>query len=78
MIDYESILIKHKFKYKKAFGQNFIFDDALLDEIAAAGGADGATVVEIGAGAGSLSAAIAQERFRVLLRHGRKAFARSR
>ena len=42
MIDYESILIKHKFKYKKAFGQNFIFDDALLDEIAAAGGADGA------------------------------------
>ncbi len=60
MIDYESILIKHKFKYKKAFGQNFIFDDALLDEIAAAGGADGATVVEIGAGAGSLSAAIAR------------------
>ncbi len=60
MTDYESILIKHKFKYKKAFGQNFIFDDGLLDEIAAAGGADNATVVEIGAGAGTLSRAIAK------------------
>ena len=60
MVDYESVLVKHKFKYKKAFGQNFIFDDDLLDEIAAAGGADGACVVEIGAGAGSLTRAIAK------------------
>lgn len=60
MIDYESVLIKHKFKYKKALGQNFIFDDELLDGIAEAGGADGATVVEIGAGAGTLSRAIAK------------------
>lgn len=60
MIDYEGILGKHKFKYKKSFGQNFIFDDDLLDEIAAAGGADGAMVVEIGAGAGTLSRAIAK------------------
>ncbi len=52
-------MIKHKFKYKKAFGQNFIFDAELLDEIAREGGADGATVVEIGAGAGSLTRAIA-------------------
>ncbi len=59
MIDYESVLIKHKFKYKKALGQNFIFDE-LLDGIAEAGGADGATVVEIGAGAGTLSRAIAK------------------
>lgn len=58
-MDYESLLIKHKFKFKKAYGQNFIYDEALLDEIASAGGADGATVVEIGAGAGSLSRAIA-------------------
>ena len=59
MVDFESVLIKHKFKYKKSFGQNFIFDEDLLDEIAACGGADGACVVEIGAGAGSLSRAIA-------------------
>lgn len=59
-MDFESILIKHKFKYKKAFGQNFIFDEDILDEIAAAGGADDACVVEIGAGAGSLSRAIAK------------------
>lgn len=60
MTDYESVLIKHRFKYKKALGQNFIFDDDLLDEIAEAGGADGATVAEIGAGCGTLSRAIAK------------------
>ncbi|MDE6293170.1 MAG: 16S rRNA (adenine(1518)-N(6)/adenine(1519)-N(6))-dimethyltransferase RsmA [Clostridiales bacterium] len=60
MVDIEQILTKHKFKYKKAFGQNFIFDEDLLDGIAAAGGADGKCVVEIGAGAGSLSRAIAK------------------
>ncbi len=60
-IDCESVLIKHNFKYKKAFGQNFIFDTDLLDEIAVAGGADKNTVVvEIGAGAGTLSRAIAK------------------
>ncbi len=66
MIDYESALIKHKFKYKKAYGQNFIFDDGLLDEIAALGGADGAVVVEIGAGSGSLTRAIAKRAKRVV------------
>lgn len=65
MIDYESVLIKHKFKYKKAFGQNFIFDDDILDEIAREGGADNATVVEIGTGAGSLTRAIAARAKRV-------------
>ncbi|MDE7464379.1 MAG: 16S rRNA (adenine(1518)-N(6)/adenine(1519)-N(6))-dimethyltransferase RsmA [Clostridiales bacterium] len=60
MIDYESVLIKHRFKFKKALGQNFIYDEDLLDEIAEAGGADDATVVEIGAGSGSLSRAIAK------------------
>lgn len=60
MVDFENVLTKHRFKYKKALGQNFIFDEDLLDEIAAAGGADGACVAEIGAGAGSLSLAIAR------------------
>ena len=59
MVDFEGVLAKHRFKYKKAFGQNFIFDAELLDEIAEAGGADGKCVVEIGAGAGTLSRAIA-------------------
>lgn len=60
VVDIQSVLIKNRFKYKKALGQNFIFDAELLDEIAAAGGADGATVVEIGAGAGTLTRAIAR------------------
>ncbi len=60
MVDFESVLLKHRFKYKKSFGQNFIFDADLLDEIARDGGADDACVVEIGAGAGSLSCVIAK------------------
>lgn len=60
MVDYESVLSKHRFKFKKALGQNFIYDEELLDEIAVAGGADGAVVVEIGAGSGSLSRTIAK------------------
>lgn len=60
MIDIESVLAKHRFKYKKSLGQNFIFDAELLDEIARSGGADGKCVAEIGAGAGTLSRAIAK------------------
>lgn len=60
MVDIESVLIKHKFKYKKSLGQNFIFDEEILDDIARLGGADGQTIVEIGAGAGTLSSAIAR------------------
>lgn len=65
MIDFESTLIKHKFKYKKAFGQNFIFDEQLLGEIAEFGGAEGETVVEIGTGAGSLTLELAKRAKRV-------------
>lgn len=65
MVDFESVLIKHKFKYKKSLGQNFIFDESILDEIAECGGADGSTVVEIGTGAGSLTRAIAARAKRV-------------
>lgn len=61
MADFETTLIKHKFKYKKALGQNFIFDEDLLDEIAEAGGADSSCVVEIGAGSGSLTRSIAKK-----------------
>lgn len=60
MVDFQSILIKYRFKCKKALGQNFIYNEELLDEIAQAGGADGKCVVEIGAGSGSLSYAIAK------------------
>lgn len=59
MVDFEKALISHKFRYKKSLGQNFIFDGDLLDDIAREGGADGACVVEVGAGAGSLTRAIA-------------------
>lgn len=60
MVDFKGVLRKHGFKFKKALGQNFIYDERLLDEIAACGGADGKCVVEIGAGAGTLSRCIAK------------------
>jgi len=56
------ILREHGFRFNKALGQNFITDGNLLNAIVADSGiANGDTVVEIGAGAGTLTAAIAKK-----------------
>ena len=48
--------------FQKKFGQNFIFDRNLLDAIASdAGVTKEDVVVEIGAGAGTLTAALADK-----------------
>jgi len=45
---------------KRALGQHFLFDEALLARIAGAAGLDsGALAVEVGPGAGTLTAALA-------------------
>ncbi len=57
----EDILYKHGFGFKKKFGQNFISDKNLLRAIVAdAGVAEQDTVLEIGAGAGALTGALAE------------------
>lgn len=50
-----SILSKHGFKFNKRYGQNFISDTNLLRAIVADSGAQSMDVVEIGAGAGTLT-----------------------
>ena len=60
-------LNKSGFTFKKSFGQNFITDDALLDEIVEKSGVTKAdTVVEIGCGAGTLTRALSKKAKRVI------------
>ena len=61
MEDLRTTLIKHGFRFKKQFGQNFISDSNLLKSIVAASGISGEdTVVEIGCGAGTLTRALSE------------------
>ncbi len=60
MSEIKNILEKHQFRYKQSLGQNFITDTNLLSSIVKDSGIDGDTVViEIGAGAGTLTKALA-------------------
>lgn len=55
----KTMLSERGIALKKAYGQNFLTDNALLDEIAEITGADeNASVLEIGCGAGALTAAL--------------------
>ena len=60
-------LQKAGFDYTRSLGQNFLFDEELLEKIAALGGADeGVNVLEIGPGAGLLTAVMAKRKANVL------------
>lgn len=60
-MDIKTTLKAHNFRFKKKFGQNFITDPALLKKIAHVVPLDKETVVlEIGAGAGTLTVALAE------------------
>lgn len=55
------------FQFKKFFGQNFIFDDNLLSKIVVdAGVTDSDNVLEIGAGAGTLTEKLAKKAKKVI------------
>ena len=61
MEDLRAVLVKHGFRFKKQFGQNFISDSNLLKSIVAASGISGEdTVVEIGCDAGTLTRALSE------------------
>jgi len=66
-VDIKNELNKNGFRFQKRFGQNFITDKNFLKSIVEKSGvtADD-TVVEIGAGAGTLTAAIAEKAKRVI------------
>lgn len=60
MSEINKILQYHNFKFKHQLGQNFIFDTNLLNSIVSDSGIDkDTTVIEIGAGAGALTKALA-------------------
>ena len=60
-------LAKHEFHFAHSLGQNFILDDALIARILdEAGVGEGDCVLEIGAGAGVMTAALADRCQRVL------------
>lgn len=58
-MDVKQILKDQNFRFNKQFGQNFLTDRALLDEIVTDAQVDGGTVLEIGAGAGTLTRQLA-------------------
>lgn len=63
----KDILNKNGFRFNKRFGQNFLTDPVLLDDIVAKSGiTENDTVVEIGCGGGTLTAAIAKKAKRVI------------
>ncbi len=62
-----SILARHGFTFKKAFGQNFLTDTSLLSEIVEkAGVTESDTVLEIGPGAGALTSELAKRAKKVV------------
>lgn len=54
-MDVKQILKDQGFRFNKQFGQNFLTDKQLLQDIVADAGVQGGTVLEIGAGAGTLT-----------------------
>ena len=59
-MEIKHILQQNNFRFNKQFGQNFLTDDTLLSNIAVDAGVDGGTVLEIGAGAGTLTKALSK------------------
>lgn len=65
--DVRDLIRAEGFRFDKSLGQNFVFDGILLGAIAAdAGVCKDDTVVEIGTGAGTLTAALAERAGRVV------------
>ena len=62
-----SLLREHRVVLKKAYGQNFLTDKSLLEEIVEKAGVDKTeTVLEIGCGAGALTSALAEHAGKVV------------
>jgi len=60
------LLRRHRINLKHALGQNFLIDPVMRDRVAEAAGNDSDTVVEVGAGVGTLTIALAQHHRRVV------------
>ncbi|MCM1289941.1 MAG: 16S rRNA (adenine(1518)-N(6)/adenine(1519)-N(6))-dimethyltransferase RsmA [Corallococcus sp.] len=65
-MDVKRLLAEKGFRFNKQFGQNFLTDDVLLRKIADDANIDGKTVLEIGAGAGTLTRVLAERADKVV------------
>ena len=65
-MEIKHILQQNNFRFNKQFGQNFLTDDTLLANIAIDAGVEGGTVLEIGAGAGTLTKALSKSADKVV------------
>ncbi len=65
-MDIKQILKEQGFRFNKQFGQNFLTDTSLLNEIVDDSKIDGGTVLEIGAGAGTLTRQLSKRADRVI------------
>ncbi len=65
-MDIKQVLRDNGFRFNKQFGQNFLTDDLLLRQIADDADIRGKTVLEIGAGAGTLTRALCESAQKVV------------
>lgn len=65
-MDVKQILKEQNFRFNKQFGQNFLTDKGLLNEIVADAQVNGGTVLEIGAGAGTLTRQLSERADKVI------------
>ena len=65
-MDIKQLLRDKGFRFNKQFGQNFLTDEYLLQDICNDAGIDGGTVVEVGAGAGTLTRVLAKNADKVV------------
>ncbi len=65
-MDVKQILQQNGFRFNKQFGQNFLTDEALLADIVQDAQICGGTVLEVGAGAGTLTRALSAAADRVI------------
>lgn len=66
MMDVKQLLREMGFRFNKQFGQNFLTDENLLNNICTDAEVDGGTVLEIGAGAGTLTRVLAKHADKVV------------
>lgn len=65
-MDIKRLLAEKEFRFNKQFGQNFLTDEVLLRKIVEDAGVGGGTVLEVGAGAGTLTRALAERAQKVV------------
>lgn len=65
-MDVKQILREMGFRFNKQFGQNFLTDENLLNNICIDAEVDGGAVIEIGAGAGTLTRVLSQRADKVV------------